>query len=139
MVALQLVVATDSEAKETSLLDTPILALVDSTVPHIWLPEASCNEFEKAFGITYDVESQYYLINSTAHDALVKRDATISFQLSNSQSGGPSVNITLPYASFDLKVDTTVQGIHDPSRYFPLRRALNDSMYTLGRTFFQES
>ena len=138
VVALQAVVAIDSNA-ETSLLDQPILALVDSTVPHIWLPEQSCNEFEKAFGITHDVGSDLYLINETIHDALIKRDASVSFQLSNTLNGGPSVNITLPYKSFDLNVTETVPYVTSASRYFPLRRAQNDSQYTLGRTFFQES
>ena len=130
--------ATDSNS-ETSLLDQPILALVDSTVPHIWLPEQSCKAFEKAFGITHDVGSDLYLINDTIHDALLKRDASISFQLSNTRNGGPAVNITLPYASFDLNVTGTVPYVRSPSRYFPLRRAQSDSQYTLGRTFFQES
>lgn len=130
--------ATDSNS-ETPLLDQPILALVDSTVPHIWLPEQSCKEFEKAFGITHDIVSDLYLINDTIHDALIKRDASIKFELSNVLNGGPSVNITLPYASFDLNVANTVPYVRSPSRYFPLRRAQNDSQYTLGRTFFQES
>lgn len=142
VVALQMVVANDSKS-ETSLLDQPILALVDSTVPEVWLPESSCKEFEKAFDIVFDTISELYLINDTTHDALIKRNASISFQLSNTQNGGPSVNITLPYASFDLNISAPFNYsnpyVQEKSRYFPLRRAANDSQYTLGRTFFQES
>lgn len=142
VVALQMVVATDSKS-ETILLDQPILALVDSTVPEVWLPENSCKEFEKAFGLVFDPQSELYLINGTTHDALKKRDARISFQLSNTQNGGPSVNITLPYSSFDLNISAPFPSsnfyVHENSMYFPLRRAANDSQYTLGRTFLQES
>lgn len=136
VVALQSVVATDSKS-ETTLHNQPILALVDSTVPHIWLPVDTCKEFEKAFGLTWDILSNLYLINDTTHDALIKKSASISFQLSNSLSGSATINITLPYASFDLNVSAPL--VHSPTRYFPLRRAANESQYTLGRTFFQES
>lgn len=136
MVALQLIVATDSNS-ETTLLNQPVVALVDSTVPHLWLPDEVCQDFEKAFGLTYDALSDLYLVNDTIHDALIKRNARISFQLSNSLSGGPAVNITLPYDSFDLNVTSSF--FKNGSRYFPLRRALSESQYTLGRTFFQES
>lgn len=138
VVVLRSVVATDSNSNsETSLLDQPILALVDSTVPHIWLPADSCKQFENAFGLTHDTYSDFYLVNETTHDALIKRNASISFQLSNSQTTGPSVNITLPYASFDLNI--SAPPLQSQSRYFPLRRASAESQYTLGRTFFQES
>lgn len=137
VVVLRSVVATDDSKSETSLLGQPILALVDSTVPHIWLPTDACQQFEHAFGLTHDTFSDFYLVNETTHDALMKRNASISFQLSNSQTTGPSVNITLPYASFDLNI--SAPPLQNQSRYFPLRRASTESQYTLGRTFFQES
>ena len=34
------------------LLPTPILAFVDSTVPHIWLPVEACRALEETFGIS---------------------------------------------------------------------------------------
>lgn len=139
LVALQSIVATDSNS-ETRLLDGPILALVDSTVPHIWLPDECCQAFEKAFGITEDIASGLYLINGTTHDALIKSNPSISFQLSNTLTGGPAVNITLPYASFDLTIAANAAPlVKSPTRYFPLRRATSDTQYTLGRTLLQES
>jgi hypothetical protein len=62
--------------------------------------------FEKAFGLAYDADAGLYLINDTQHDALVALDASITFSFT--QTGGigypgfPVVNITLPYAAFDL-------------------------------------
>lgn len=137
MVALQSVVYTDSNSKGTVLLKEPILTLVDSTVPHIWLPLEACQQFETAFGITYDAITNLYLINDTVHDTLVKTNPQVVFQLANSLTGGPVVSITLPYASFDLQVSEPL--VKNSSRYFPLRHAKDDTQYTLGRTFFQES
>ena len=137
MVALQSVVYIDSNSKGTTLLKQPIVTLVDSTVPHIWLPVEACRAFEAAFGITYDSIRNLYLINDTLHDTLVKQDPHIVFQLANSLTGVPAVNITLPYASFDLQVSAPI--VQNSSRYFPLRQAQDESQYTLGRTFFQES
>jgi hypothetical protein len=50
-----------------------------------------------------------------------------------------SVSISFPYAAFDLTAKPPYQLINKTSRYFPLRRAENDTEYTLGRTFLQEA
>jgi hypothetical protein len=98
--------------------------------------------FEKAFGLVYDPDSDLYLISDTQHDALLALDASITFSFT--QTGGigypgfPLVNITLPYAAFDLWV-TWGHNISGPSRYFPIRRAANTTQYVLGRTFLQEA
>lgn len=54
-----------------------------------------------------------------------------------SSSGGESVEITLPYAAFDLTVAYPIE--FNSTNYFPLKRAANDTQYTLGRTFLQEA
>lgn len=119
----------------------PIVTLVDSTVPHIWLPPETCKAFEKAFGLTYNPIANLYLINDTIHNTLLKQNPSIIFQLSNNADPGPAVNITLPYASFDLEVKAGYNtGVLKNSRYFPLRQANQGAeQYTLGRTFLQES
>jgi len=114
-----------------------VYALVDSTVPYMWLPPAACQAFEAAFGISWDPIQNLYLLNDTAHSNLVKSNAIVIFELSNSPTGGASVNITMPYASFDLQATTPL--VKTASRYFPLQRAADDSSYTLGRVFLQEA
>lgn len=143
VVALQYIWYADSKSNGAllPLPKGPILTLVDSTVPHIWLPPETCQAFEKAFGLTYDPSSSLYLINETIHNALIKQNPSIIFQLSNNPTSGPAINITLPYASFDLEVKAGYNtGVSKDSRYFPLRQA-NQGVdeYTLGRTFLQES
>lgn len=143
VVGLQSIWFTDSNSKGTllPLPKGPILTLVDSTVPHIWLPPETCKAFEKAFGLTYNPIANLYLINDTIHNALIKQNPSIIFQLSNNADPGPAINITLPYASFDLEIKAGYNsGVSKNSRYFPLRQAIQGTeQYTLGRTFLQEA
>jgi hypothetical protein len=118
----------------SSALQSSISILIDSTVPHIWLPIDSCYEFERAFNLTWDNNTELYLLSDSQHAALLANDANVTFTFSNQ---GTSLNITLPYAAFDLMVDYPI--ISTPTRYFPLKRASNESQYTLGRTFLQEA
>ena len=137
VVAIRSITATD--APSTSLLPKSIFALIDSTIPHIWLPKEACQAFEQAFdlGDAYDPIHNLYTINDTLHEALQKRNASVKFELANDLNSGPTVDITLPYAAFDLQVGSPT--FDSATRYFPLRQASNDWQYTLGRTFLQES
>ncbi|MCJ1319993.1 hypothetical protein MMC15_005329 [Xylographa vitiligo] len=122
----------------------PFLTFIDSTVPAIWLPLAACQAFEKAFGLIWNDTYGYYFVNGTVHDTLTASNPSISFTLANAADGGPTVNITLPYAAFDKNLSYGIGLAQDlPSidsqRYFPLKRAANDTQYTLGKTFLQEA
>ena len=135
---LQSIKFSDSDTQNKELLPSGgILSFIDSTVPHIWLPLDACRAFETAFGITYDSKTELYLVNDSLHDTLKQQNASLSFILGNQVDGGDAVNITFPYAAFDLTVGSPIVNTSQP--YFPLRRAANDSQYTLGRTFLQES
>lgn len=137
VVGLQSVTYSNSTT-QASLLSQGINALVDSTVPYLWLPESTCEAFQTAFGLTLDPIHNLYTVNESSHAANLKQNASIVFQLANSLTGGgPSINITLPYASFDLVA--TAPLVSTQTRYFPLQRGNDDTQYTLGRTFLQES
>jgi hypothetical protein len=120
-----------------SLLSTPLLAALDSTQPYIWLPLETCQLFEKAFGITWNETAEMYLLNSTLHSTLVSQNATITFTLGASTSGGNKMDIVLPYSAFDLTASYPLTLNSTP--YFPLKRAANSTQYTLGRAFMQEA
>lgn len=118
----------------------PITTLIDSTVTSIYLPASVCRYFETAFNLTWDNATSLYLLNSTQHDALVARNANVTFTL---ESTTTSVNITLPYSAFDLTASYPLLGTQAnaslTSYYFPLQRGQNESEYALGRTFLQET
>ena len=116
------------------LLNTSIAAFVDSTVPYFYFPLNICQQFEGAFGILWDNDVQAYLVNDTLHSSLQSQNATVIFNIVSSKS---SVNISLPYAAFDLIAEYPL--VTNTTRYFPLMRATNESQYTLGRAFLQEA
>ena len=134
---LQSITYSDSGTTNQHLLSDGILTFIDSTVPHIWLPQDSCTLFEEAFGLTYNDTVNRYLVNDTLHQKLQSQDPSISFILGNDVNDGATVNITLPYSAFDLNVSTPI--VNNTQKYFPLRRAANDTQFTLGRTFLQEA
>jgi hypothetical protein len=119
----------------SSLLPEAIPAFIDSSFPYIWLPPQACLLFEQAFGLTFDNVTELYLVNDSLHDALMLQNATLVFTLGDPV--GSIVNITFPYAAFDLTASSPL--VSNTTRYFPLKRAANSTQFTLGRTFFQEA
>ncbi|KAK4691133.1 hypothetical protein P7C71_g5803, partial [Lecanoromycetidae sp. Uapishka_2] len=67
-----------------------------------------------------------YTINDTTHSTLLKENPSVVIELANSQNG-PSVNITLPYASFDLTANYPL--VKNQTRFFPLQRGSDDIDY----------
>lgn len=137
VVGIQSIVSKDQDGTSHDLLATGVNAYIDSTVPHIWLPLEACEAFEKAFGLIYDAENEIYPVTNALHKKLVAQNASITFTLGNSDSGGETVDIVLPYDSFDLQAQPPYTA--NATKYFPLRRAANETQYTLGRTFLQEA
>ncbi|KAL9076886.1 MAG: hypothetical protein Q9157_003521 [Trypethelium eluteriae] len=120
----------------TQFLSTGVYAFVDSLVAELWLPQDTCEAFERAFGLTWNDTAELYLVNDSLHDTLTSQNPSITFQVgpaSSSSSG--SVQIVLPYNAFDLSISPPY--VSSSSRYFPLKRAQNSTQYTLGRTFLQ--
>jgi hypothetical protein len=130
-------VTSTTASGNTTLMSSPEKAFIDSTVADFWLPVSVCQEFEKAFGLQLDSATNRYLINSSTHDKLMSDNPNITFTLADQQSGGHTIDIVLPYASFDLNLSAPL--VNNTSMYFPLRQGQNDSMYTLGRAFLQEA
>ncbi|RFU28804.1 hypothetical protein B7463_g7553, partial [Scytalidium lignicola] len=135
VVAIQSI--TFSGTTQSSLLSTPTFAFIESTDPNFWLPEAACQAFEQAFGLSTDNATSLYLLNSTHYAQLQTANPQVTFTLSNSLSGGQTVNIVLPFSAFALPA--TPPFTPNKTLYFPLRKAANDSQITLGRAFLQEA
>ena len=137
VVGLKAITTTSSDGL-ISLLSFPIWTYIDSTQAMIYLPNASCKAFEETFQLSWDENDQTYWVDDDLHDRLKITNPTINFTLSDSlETEGPTVDIGLPYASFDLAVKNPMAD--NKTRFFPLRRAIDESQYTLGRTFLQEA
>jgi hypothetical protein len=112
-------------------------AVVDSTLPYLWLPRAVCDVFETLFMLAYDADTGYYLVNATVLEHNRKQNGTISIQIgADVQTSVNSVSIELPYDAFDL--GGVPPAWPNSTRYFPIRRAV-DGVNIIGRTFLQES
>jgi hypothetical protein len=139
-VGLQNILAENTLRGAVSLLPSSTYHLVDSTVPHIWLPDDAIDEFVSAFGLEYDNITELYLVNDTIHEELLQRKPTVTFVLGESSTEGMGLtqNIELPYAAFDLQASYPFYE-NETVNYFPIRRAANDTQYTIGRVFLQEA
>ena len=122
------------------------LHTIDSSTPYLWLPEYVCDSFAQAFNLVYDEVLQLYLYadNGTTLDKIRNQNITFTFSLADFPGSSNSVEISLPYAAFDLQLSFPYPGLDAnvtsaPTNYFPLRRAANYTQYTIGRSFLQEA
>jgi PKD repeat protein len=124
-----------------TLMSEPISMYIDSTIPFIYLPTSICSKFESEFGLQWDASNEIYTVNNTQHTALQNMNPNITLTVAN--DAGQDLDIILPYAAFDLTatfpVLSNLSNITDSVAYFPLKRADNDTQYTLGRVFLQET
>lgn len=138
-VGVESIMAMNSLKGTYSLSSGAHFSLIDSTVPHLWLPKEICDNFEDAFGLTYDPQTDLYVVNDTMHEQLKSKNPSITIKLVNSleDTSVNYTNIVLPYAAFDLQASYPYY--QNATNYFPIRRAANDSQYVLGRTLLQEA
>jgi hypothetical protein len=136
IVGLQTVTATLGNGTIVTLLDEGIQAVIETEVSELWLPPSVCDAFAEAFGLTYFEANDRYALTDEAHNSLRSISPTFSFTIGNSIYSEETINITIPYAAFDVEASYPI--FATPTKYFPLRRAANDSQYALGRVFMQE-
>ncbi|KAH3945888.1 hypothetical protein HBI81_092710 [Parastagonospora nodorum] len=138
-VGVDSILATNSLEGTYSLSSGAHFSVIDSTVPHLWLPIDICTQFERAFGLTYDPRTDLYLVNDTIHEQLVSKNPTLTLKLVNSleNTANNYANIQLPYSAFDLQASYPYYP--NATNYFPIRRAANSTQYVLGRTLLQEA
>ncbi|KAL8668962.1 MAG: hypothetical protein Q9168_006433 [Polycauliona sp. 1 TL-2023] len=137
VVGLQKIISSESNGSQNLLLPSPHLTFIDSTIPYIYLPPDACALFVQVFGLKWNETVGLYIIDDELHQELLTRQPKFTFVLGNSMIGGPTVEIVLPYSSFDLTFKPSYAA--DPIRYFPLLPSTDDSQLTLGRAFLQEA
>ncbi|KAK1963344.1 eukaryotic aspartyl protease [Colletotrichum sublineola] len=136
-------------------MSTSFTALIDSSTPYLWLPDAICDQFAEAFNLTYNSTFNLYTLTDGQYTDF-KSGSSYSFTFSftsqdNSDDFGHPltvpgvVNITITAAAFAQALRYPFQSdaiqYGDPAvPYFPLRRAssLTDT-FVIGRSFLQEA
>lgn len=138
-VNIRSIIAENVASGTMSLLadGAPVTANIDSTVSQMYFPQAVCDLFQQAFGLQYDSDKDFYLINQTAHNQLLRSNPSITFTIGDTGDSGLTTNIVFPYAAFDLAVG--IPFFNNDTRYFPIRVAKDESQQVLGRAFLQEA
>ena len=140
VVGLQSITADSVNGSSIELLSNSIYTFIDSTIPYIYLPLDACQAFERTLGLVWNTTYDMYFVDDDLHQSLLNENYNFTFRLGNLKDGGQTVEISLPYSSFDLNLDyPLVPQNMSGGHYFPLMKASNDTQYTLGRTFLQES
>jgi hypothetical protein len=136
---LQHISADRTSKGSVSLLTNPIYVKIDYTMPYLWLPFDACELFKAQFNLTWDSLNKLYLVEDDAHAALSASNPSFTFDLAKSttSSFAETVRITLPYSAFNLQASWPTY--NTTKNYFPIRRAANESQYTIGRAFMQEA
>lgn len=121
------------------------LFTIDSSTPFLWLPEKVCDAFALALNLTYNDTLQLYLYsNGTDPSALADWNMTFSFTLADLPGSSRTVEITLPYDAFNHQLSFPFPPLNNtvsspPVNYFPVRKASNNTQYTIGRVLLQEA
>lgn len=136
-VAVRKITASASLKGDIELSATPFLAPIDSSVTDLWLPRSICDEFEAAFGLQYNEETNRYIIAHANSTLLQQKSPSLNFTISSQLTDGTNVTFQLPYSAFDLQAGFPI--FADTINYFPIRRAANNSQFMIGRVFLQET
>lgn len=136
VVGVQSISIKSTNGTTKNALGDGIKATIDTNTPDMWLPTAACDAIASLLGLTYFQEADRYIVNETARSNLQSLQPTLSIVIGTSETAGATVTIEIPYGALDLQASYPIFGT--PTNYFPLRRAANESQFTLGRAFLQE-
>ncbi|KAI0152472.1 acid protease [Hypoxylon sp. NC0597] len=137
-----------------SFFNESVTALLDSSTPYLWLPEAICDRFAASLNLTWNETFGLYLFpdNDNLERFRSSPDLSFTFTLSSADNrddfGQPLnvhgvVNITVSANAFIQSLRYPFMNLIDFGApaipYFPLRRTSSDGPVILGRSFFQEA
>ncbi|OAL06033.1 acid protease, partial [Phaeosphaeriaceae sp. SRC1lsM3a] len=136
-VAIQRISINGTDGSDSS---PSLITYISTLVPDIWLPKSVCDIFAKAYSLSYNATTDDFFVNSTMHELNLSRQPVARFEIGPDTSG-PSILIRLPYWNFYLAAQATNSGSGKTEQMFrfPIRTALNDSQYVLGRAFLQSA
>jgi hypothetical protein len=138
-VPIQAMTGINTLESGVALINRPYVAVIDSTMPELWLPIDACSLFEKAFGLTFDVGTGLYLVNETIHNRLKQMSPSVTISLKLGNTSAETTEFSFSYGAFDLEASYPLYPSNESRRYFPIRRANDSFDYILGRVSLQEA
>jgi hypothetical protein len=131
----------------TNTISSPggVTALIDSTLPYLYLPTDICTFLASVLTLEYDDFTGLYKIDNKSLETNIQTIKQITIAVTpllaqDSSNSKPGVNINFPYDAFIANADW--QWGFDPGQaIFPIRRtpAGSTAQAVLGRVFFQEA
>lgn len=129
--------SVDSNSYSATVDNPGFFALIDSTLPYLWLPQDVCDKLQTIFRLTYDSTTEMYLVNETSYKQNKAMNPQVTFKLGNSvKDSNDFISISLSYDAFDLQAQWPIYS--NATRYFPIKRSPT-GYYVLGRAFLQET
>jgi hypothetical protein len=143
-----------SDVRLLSEWDDSFTAVIDTSTPFLWLPDAVGYKFADALGLTYSEDLELYTLKDDQYREYSRQDSyTFTFSLSSTDHtddlGDPLntsgvVNITLPIQAF---ISTVKYPFHQEAveygspavPYFSLKTSGDNATFVIGRSFLQES
>jgi hypothetical protein len=140
-ITVQSIIVDTLSGAESATLDTSdyahgFSANIDSTLPYFWFPRSVCDRLEQIFALSYDSQTDLYVINGTMRQRNLDNRANVTMKFAESTSSPNSTNIVLPYQAFDLQASWPIY--NTSTYYFPIRRSPSN-VNILGRTLLQEA
>ncbi|KAI9884431.1 MAG: hypothetical protein M1823_003785 [Watsoniomyces obsoletus] len=114
----------------------PMEALLDASVPYMYLPPAVCESMARALDLELDANLQLYLWKRVdSPSSIVNTSSHVSFQFSDARN--KQVTVRVPLALLNLTLESPL--VTQPTPYFPCRPtpAGDSQPYRLGRAFLQ--
>jgi hypothetical protein len=129
----------DSHVSSTTAnsASTTFNAIIDSTLPYLYLPQSVCDNFALQLGLTLDTNTTLYTLNETQR--LSNQGLTISIIVADTKNLQLRKEIIFPYSAFDLYASWPIYD--NPVPYFPIRQVASSSgtVNVLGRAFLQQA
>ncbi|EWC46322.1 hypothetical protein DRE_04493 [Drechslerella stenobrocha 248] len=127
-------------ATNSSLLDSPINVIIDSSTPFCWLPRDITDRIAQSVGAVWNATiggSGYYIYNSSAPAYRNLLNSTLAFHVNGT---GDSWLFNSISVSHMLSLAAPTAGVlpNSPLAYLPLMPVDNPSNYVLGRSFLQQ-
>lgn len=79
-----------------AVLDTGILADIDTAIPEFWLPPHVCDQIASALSLSFHEASNRYALTTMAHSALQKLDPVFGFRIGSDKQNSSAMSQRLP-------------------------------------------
>lgn len=119
-----------------SVISSVVTAVLDSTLPYLFLPRTMCDQLAELLQLKYDNRTGLYTIDNATLQSNRATISSLTLTISNPNGSSP-IGVVFQYDAFNAQAVWS-WGWPDFQAIFPIRRAPSDKTI-LGRLFLQEA